>query len=356
LAERWLNNQWTNSLRYTWTYDAHGNNLTYLYEQWLNEQWVNSLRFTKTYNGRDDNLVTLNESWTNGQWINTLLDSCTFDAKGNRLSEYIRGWVGDHWKDSLLENLTYNGNGKMLTDTTYTYANGQTKVFMENLFSYDADGNCISTLTQGFFGSIFNPIPHVWCILTDTCTYDANGRLLNDIRRQLGMDGVYYPKRRYTYTYDTFGNLLTISYKGPGDQWHMYDRWIYINAGNYLYLVYDFPYVVDTVHLNFSYFTMTITVVPDPRNGNTVGSTLFQNYPNPFNSTTTINYKVTEPGFVSIKIFDVMGTEVANLVNEKKPDGEYTIEWNGAGLSNGLYFCKLQIGNHSEVKKILKSN
>ncbi len=349
LYEQWLNNQWTYSTRYTWTYDAQGNNLTYLYEQWLNEQWTNSLRFTKTYDEKGDNLKTLNESWTNGQWMNTLLDSCIFDAKGNRLSEHIRGWVVNHWKDSLLENLTYNGNGKMLTDTTYTYANGQTKVFMENIFSYDAYGNCISTLTQGFFYMVGDYSKLYWLTLTDTCKYDAEGRILDDLREYL-QNGVYIPIRRYTYTYDANGNLLTLAHSGSID-WNRYNKLIYINAGDYIYLL---SYWDPSVFIKISYKQMVITDVPSLPGSTITDYSLYQNYPNPFTSATTIKYKVAEPGFVSLKVFDVMGTEVASLVNEKKAEGEYSIEWNTAGFEEGMYFCKLQSGNFSEAKKMLK--
>jgi hypothetical protein len=80
---------------------------------------------------------------------------------------------------------------------------------------------------------------------------------------------------------------------------------------------------------------------------------LFQNYLNPFNSTTTIKYKVVKPGFVSLKVFNVMGTEVANLVNERKAVGEYLIEWNAEGLNEGIYFCRMQNGSNIEVKKMI---
>jgi hypothetical protein len=80
---------------------------------------------------------------------------------------------------------------------------------------------------------------------------------------------------------------------------------------------------------------------------------LFQNYPNPFNSSTTIKYKVTEPGFVSIKVFNAMGTEVASRVNEKRPKGDYSIEWNATGLASGIYFCRLQSGTFFETKKLV---
>jgi ligand-binding sensor domain-containing protein len=80
---------------------------------------------------------------------------------------------------------------------------------------------------------------------------------------------------------------------------------------------------------------------------------LHQNYPNPFSSTTTINYKVAESGFVSIKVFNATGTEVANLVNEYKSVGDYSINWNAAGSANGVYFCRLQAGSFTETKKLI---
>jgi len=75
-------------------------------------------------------------------------------------------------------------------------------------------------------------------------------------------------------------------------------------------------------------------------------------YPNPFNTSTIIGFQVKEPGFISLKVYDVMGREVATLVNEQKPYGDYSIEWNASGLVSGLYFCKLQSGNYIEVKKM----
>jgi hypothetical protein len=80
---------------------------------------------------------------------------------------------------------------------------------------------------------------------------------------------------------------------------------------------------------------------------------VLQNYPNPFNTTTTIKYKVTEPGFISLKVFDMMGTEVTSLVNEQKAAGEYSVEWNAAGLESGIYFCQLQAGTLKDTKKLI---
>jgi len=74
---------------------------------------------------------------------------------------------------------------------------------------------------------------------------------------------------------------------------------------------------------------------------------LSQNYPNPFNPSTTINYSIPELSLVTVKIYDVLGKEVANLVNEEKATGTYAVEFNtqsaADGLPSGIYFYRLQI-------------
>ncbi len=69
---------------------------------------------------------------------------------------------------------------------------------------------------------------------------------------------------------------------------------------------------------------------------------LFQNYPNPFNPSTKIKYSIPKLSFVTIKIYDVLGSEVATLVNEEKPVGTYELTWNAENLPSGVYFysCK----------------
>ncbi len=76
------------------------------------------------------------------------------------------------------------------------------------------------------------------------------------------------------------------------------------------------------------------------------------NFPNPFNNSTKIAYQVKELGVVTLKIVDMMGKEVATLVNEHKVKGEYSVEWNANGLAGGIYFCRLQNGRKGEVRKM----
>jgi len=83
---------------------------------------------------------------------------------------------------------------------------------------------------------------------------------------------------------------------------------------------------------------------------------LNQNYPNPFNPTTNIGFRIASAsggGFVTLKVYDILGREVATLVNEEKPAGNYEVEFDGGALASGIYFYKLQTGNYTSVKKMI---
>ncbi len=80
---------------------------------------------------------------------------------------------------------------------------------------------------------------------------------------------------------------------------------------------------------------------------------LFQNYPNPFNPTTEIRYQISEAGHVSIKVFDLLGREVVTLINEVKPEGTYSRQFDASNLSSGVYYYRLQAGSFIETKKML---
>lgn len=83
--------------------------------------------------------------------------------------------------------------------------------------------------------------------------------------------------------------------------------------------------------------------------------TLSQNYPNPFNPSTSINYHIAEKSLVTLKVYDLLGNEVATIINEEKPAGSYNIQFSTSNLhlSSGTYFYRLQAGNFAETKKMI---
>jgi hypothetical protein len=80
---------------------------------------------------------------------------------------------------------------------------------------------------------------------------------------------------------------------------------------------------------------------------------LSQNYPNPFNPLTIINYELPRSGFVSLKVFDILGREVKSIVNEVQSAGTYTVQLDASSLSSGIYFYTLRSGGFAETKKMI---
>jgi len=80
---------------------------------------------------------------------------------------------------------------------------------------------------------------------------------------------------------------------------------------------------------------------------------LYQNYPNPFNPSTNLQYAIGSRQFVTLKVYDLLGREMATLVNEEIPAGEYEVEFNAPNLPSGIYFYQLKAGQYSETRKMV---
>jgi glucuronoarabinoxylan endo-1,4-beta-xylanase len=80
---------------------------------------------------------------------------------------------------------------------------------------------------------------------------------------------------------------------------------------------------------------------------------LNQNYPNPFNPSTVIKFSIPESGFVSLKVFNILGQEVANLLNESKEAGVYEVSFDASSLTTGMYIYRIQSGNFTATRKMV---
>ncbi|OGU45068.1 MAG: hypothetical protein A2000_16865 [Ignavibacteria bacterium GWB2_36_8] len=100
-------------------------------------------------------------------------------------------------------------------------------------------------------------------------------------------------------------------------------------------------------------FNFTMTDVEEGQSVVPNEFSLLQNFPNPFNPSTLISYKLKETGNVQLKVYNILGDEIATLVNELKPAGNYEITWQAVNLPSGIYFYRLQAGSFTDTKKML---
>ncbi len=109
----------------------------------------------------------------------------------------------------------------------------------------------------------------------------------------------------------------------------------------------DISYGIDQ-YFSINFIT---SVFNEPSIANTIS--LSQNYPNPFNPSTTFSFTLGNSAFVSLKVFTMLGEQIAIIVNEKLPAGTYNKIWNANGLPSGVYFYKLETQNHVETRKLI---
>jgi hypothetical protein len=102
------------------------------------------------------------------------------------------------------------------------------------------------------------------------------------------------------------------------------------------------------IHLHGS-LPVSVAVVPDVP----YVFELYQNYPNPFNPVTNLQFSIVNRELTTLIVYDVLGREVATLVNEVKQPGRYTVQWDASNMSSGLYLCRLSTTNFAQTRKLL---
>ena len=108
-----------------------------------------------------------------------------------------------------------------------------------------------------------------------------------------------------------------------------------------------------TIFSGFWQPVMLLTPVKDNKDIISDKYILMQNYPNPFNPSTTIRYSIPKESFVTIKVYDIIGREIATLVNERKAAGNYSVKFNAGNFPSGVYIYRIQSGGFTDTKKFI---
>ncbi len=118
-------------------------------------------------------------------------------------------------------------------------------------------------------------------------------------------------------------------------------------------LSFDLPLITSAQTVTWTGYYDPVVTINNNENELVKYFELEQNYPNPFNPTTHFEFGISKFEWVTLKVFDVRGKEVATLVNDIKQPGKYNIEFNGSNLASGVYFYKLEAGSFVQTKRML---
>ena len=402
----WENNTWLNSTQYTYTYDQNGNVLTKLDEKWVNYNWANSSKTSWTYDQNGNMLTKLDEKWGytlgNYSWTNYSKTSWTYDQNGNMLNRLDMGWQNNAWININMcsYSYTFGNNGTAILVDYYEWENTSWVFTLRFAYNYDINGNILSKLVKhwennGWLdsyretfsydvnGNTLIKLVESWSSYFATWlnsvrinyTYDNNGNMLMEFHEEWG-DNTWLNSVRINYTYDNNGSLLirlweqwaNNSWSNPLRQIFTYDNngnavlgeqfvwqngsWVVGSNGTIRIYYNNMQSYMD---LSCNKVSIQYTFISDVNDKNTIPERylLSQNYPNPFNPSTVITYQIPNSDYVSVKVYDILGTEVKTLVNQEQSAGNYKVEFDAGNLSSGVYFYELRAGKFREVKKLI---
>jgi hypothetical protein len=158
----------------------------------------------------------------------------------------------------------------------------------------------------------------------------------------------------YDYTtvkYDATGAEQWVArYDGPGD--NSWANALAVDANGNVYVTGEDAGTAWSVFTTIKYVQLSVAV-EQKQAAVPVEFSLSQNYPNPFNPSTTIEFALPQASFVNLKIYDLLGKEVATLVSEKLPAGKHQRVWDAKGLASGVYLYRLETGNFIQTKKLI---
>ncbi len=186
--------------------------------------------------------------------------------------------------------------------------------------------------------NLWTALPNSFDLPTDTTAGDAIGQVVQKyLRDSTAMTNTYEVRRLwYPHIASVQAAFIDVVTKG--------------NFYGDLKAITNFP-TIDSVYDQAKAAFSTLVSVGKDQAPVAREFRVEQNYPNPFNPTTTIAFTVPEKGQVNVRVFDVLGREVATLLRETLNPGQYEVPWNAAHLTSGVYFYRVEAGQHQMTKK-----
>jgi len=328
LSLGWSTSEWDSLDKINYYYDSEGNMYQSILQAYDGSGWMNVSRITNFYDSASNDTLSLSESWQDTSWQNSFI-SHHFYSNQNRMDSLLyQSWNFDHWENFSKTIFYYDEQTTFLDSLiAYSWNSNNWQYFLKLIIQNDNAGNQIRQTEQLWNGTNWE----------------------NSVRR-------IYSYNEFNYVRNVYCQIWT------GSNWIDGDDVIFIENHD------GYKIAFSGVHEAYVFYNQVTSVNNDFLSKN-LNFRLEQNYPNPFNPSTKIKFSIPEsplPGgdgrgglqLIKLAVYDLLGNEVATLVNKELPAGNYEIEFNAANLPSGVYFYQLTAGSpkgqaFSQTKKMI---
>jgi hypothetical protein len=335
---KYPNSNWQIMDKDEYFYDTSNNLIREIYLSWDNTEWDSTIQILYEYNLDNKLILTTGQWYVTGSWENDSRSTYTYDQAGNQINSLVELWQNNQWTNSSMVYNYYSSENRRDSLLLQKWDGNIWQNYWRTSFYYDSLTTFLKlAIAQLWTGNKFQDSFKLNII---------NDELGNQIQQLEeiwnGSGWVNDIKRDYTYIWNYFESCNAELWNGTN--WEPGDTPILVNNPD----GFKIAIVIQSINIYYMIVNVESTNSDAPND-----FSLSQNYPNPFNPNTVISYQLPVNGNVTLKVYDILGNEIATLVNEEKPAGEYEVEFNGSNLPSGIYFYQLKAEQYSETKKMI---
>jgi len=384
----WDDSIWIKGKKELYNFDVNGNDTTILKQYWVIDKWINSEKIINAFDSHNNLIQTINQNFLDSLFINIDKTDFVYDSQNNLIEEVYQFWIDGSWENRIRRTKAYNINNLVIEVIDEEWNGTEWVNDNQRLFEYDETYNKILEMLNYWSGTEWDN--HIRWI----SNYNSNN-LISEVILDDYFENVWLHSEKDIFTYDSLiliedkklrwetydwgtSSRINYFYNSNGNciersfQFYRNSDWEDWTRSNFEYdvfgnLIVESSYTwVFTEWVNNHRYINSYTQLTSAESAQTENMHFFlqQNYPNPFNPNTKISWQSPVGSWQTLKVYDILGNEVATLVDEYRNAGSYEVDFQSSvgshqpayrtgTLANGVYFYQLRVGDFVETKKMI---